>query len=504
MAEGAVIDLSGVDSTPLDVNDDVFDVKTELISVAARWRDVGIALRLKSYTLDSIETKWNNDPCRCLEMMVTEWLKRNYNVEKFGEPTWRKLVEAVDSPAGGANTALARDIASRHKAGGKLTLEAAPSTSPLTPSRSVDARSPRFFPSGRGLPSQPPTNQLEGAQAQPLSLEEEIKQFEEKFEDLVDCVLRAFERGGVSLQRVLECLRQLPVSRKHQGGEFLQSHTALLCQASSIDELFFILSLYWDFLNPNLLTHLANKIGDKQAMRSVEEYLKDLRKFRMRTKIVDLIDKWSRSCLRDTLKLVIVIGDIWRERSVEQLEELRTEFLRMCYLEDYAMLLKGIKPNVNAMFLLPKSAHIELQNLQKFLQEHQVEIRILPPPPGVGGLLSQPSSQPSSQPPTNQLKGAQTQQLSLQLRQTVRDRVLATRDFLRAIYKSLEEKIFRTQKKKLTRRTQVLTQRPPFPLFPEEGDDKKLEEKIFRTQKKELTQVLTQRSPLPTTPRRRE
>ena len=50
--------------------------------------------------------------------MVTEWLKRNYNLKRFGEPTWQKLVDAVNSPAGGANRALAIDIARRHKAGG--------------------------------------------------------------------------------------------------------------------------------------------------------------------------------------------------------------------------------------------------------------------------------------------------------------------------------------------------------------------------------------------------
>jgi len=50
--------------------------------------------------------------------MVKEWLKRNYDVRKFGEPTWRWLVEAVSSPAGGANMALAKDMARRHKAGG--------------------------------------------------------------------------------------------------------------------------------------------------------------------------------------------------------------------------------------------------------------------------------------------------------------------------------------------------------------------------------------------------
>ena len=43
---------------------------------------------------------------------------RNYDVHKFGEPTWQQLVEAVGHPAGGANMAHARKIARRHKAGG--------------------------------------------------------------------------------------------------------------------------------------------------------------------------------------------------------------------------------------------------------------------------------------------------------------------------------------------------------------------------------------------------
>ena len=38
--------------------------------------------------------------------MVKEWLKRNYNVEKYGEPTWQRLVEVVVHPAGGANPGL--------------------------------------------------------------------------------------------------------------------------------------------------------------------------------------------------------------------------------------------------------------------------------------------------------------------------------------------------------------------------------------------------------------
>ena len=101
-----------------DLDDDLFDVQSELIPVTAKWRNIGTALRLKSDALESIQAGSGGNPPACLASMVTEWLKRNYNQERFGEPTWQKLVEAVGHPAGGANMAAAGDIARRHKAGG--------------------------------------------------------------------------------------------------------------------------------------------------------------------------------------------------------------------------------------------------------------------------------------------------------------------------------------------------------------------------------------------------
>ena len=101
-----------------DRNHDHHDVLQELTSVAAKWKSIGSALRLKPDDLEKIDEQHSGVPTACLISIVTEWLKRNYNVKKFGEPTWQWLVEAVDDPAGGANTALAREIAKRHKAGG--------------------------------------------------------------------------------------------------------------------------------------------------------------------------------------------------------------------------------------------------------------------------------------------------------------------------------------------------------------------------------------------------
>ena len=90
---------------------------SELNPVSAQWRSIGTALRLSTSFTDCIGAK-NNDPRTCLSSVVTEWLKKNYNVERFGEPTWHWLVEAVGDCAGGANMALARKIARKHKARG--------------------------------------------------------------------------------------------------------------------------------------------------------------------------------------------------------------------------------------------------------------------------------------------------------------------------------------------------------------------------------------------------
>ena len=101
-----------------DIADDLSDVRHELIPVSAKWRSIGAALRLNPNILDGIEARISGDPFACLTSVVVQWLKRSYRVERFGEPTWQRLVEVVADPAGGANMALARDIARRHKTEG--------------------------------------------------------------------------------------------------------------------------------------------------------------------------------------------------------------------------------------------------------------------------------------------------------------------------------------------------------------------------------------------------
>ena len=89
--------------------DDLYDVKTKVLPVAKRWKHIGLALRLDPNKLDELERDKGN--CEdCLTEVLILWLKRNYNTERFGEPSWEMLARAVGHRSGGNNPALAREI----------------------------------------------------------------------------------------------------------------------------------------------------------------------------------------------------------------------------------------------------------------------------------------------------------------------------------------------------------------------------------------------------------
>ena len=80
----------------------------------AKWKAIGTGLGIKRGRLDEIETAHPGDLSECLAETLTTWLRKGYNVKRFGEPTWQKLVQAVSDPAAGNNPALALTIAKKH------------------------------------------------------------------------------------------------------------------------------------------------------------------------------------------------------------------------------------------------------------------------------------------------------------------------------------------------------------------------------------------------------
>ena len=84
------------------------DVKCELCPFA-RWKDLGLNLGLSPESLEVIENDYRRTDDQ-LEAVLLKWLERNYDLDKYGLPSWRRLAEAVRP----INHAVALKIKGRH------------------------------------------------------------------------------------------------------------------------------------------------------------------------------------------------------------------------------------------------------------------------------------------------------------------------------------------------------------------------------------------------------
>ena len=85
-----------------------------MMPVASSWKAIGRGLRIDPGRLNTIQDSYPGKPKECLSEVLTCWLNRNYNVDRFGEPTWQAVVEVVAHPAAGDNYALALTIVEQH------------------------------------------------------------------------------------------------------------------------------------------------------------------------------------------------------------------------------------------------------------------------------------------------------------------------------------------------------------------------------------------------------
>ena len=112
--------------------DDFHDVYREVLSLTPDYFRFGIGLGLPPQELEKIRRNFVQDVDQSFTEVLLVWLRHRYDVERHGLPTWRRLVEAVDSPVGGNNHALAKAIASHHSKGCLLYTSPSPRDATLS------------------------------------------------------------------------------------------------------------------------------------------------------------------------------------------------------------------------------------------------------------------------------------------------------------------------------------------------------------------------------------
>ena len=78
-----------------DEDDDSGEVMMYLKTVAGDWQTVSRNLHVKADRIREFCSNHGHDSGRCLDSAVADWLSWNYNTEKYGKPTWKKVAQSV-------------------------------------------------------------------------------------------------------------------------------------------------------------------------------------------------------------------------------------------------------------------------------------------------------------------------------------------------------------------------------------------------------------------------
>ena len=94
--------------------DDLAGLRTALNPIAHNWESFALQLGILHNTIKLIKRRNFHDPTDCLNDALAEWLDGNYNIERHGHQSWRKVCKETANAGGGNNRALAKELAAEH------------------------------------------------------------------------------------------------------------------------------------------------------------------------------------------------------------------------------------------------------------------------------------------------------------------------------------------------------------------------------------------------------
>ena len=214
-------------------------------------------------------------------------------------------------------------------------------------------------------------------------IEDAIKKLESKFRDLVfsaqDVLIGMAEQSPHFLSKLRTCIALLPATRSPRHLRFLKERQEDIFRASSVGEIFYILSPYWNFTNYHLLEHLITSLGDNQLKTKLQAYLDDLKVFEDNTTVKDFI-RVRRSYLDlppDFSEVAVKLRDEWADYSLSRIHQLCQELSEISSLNAFSTIFTGGSFNSIHLCLAVPSLTLHLLAAaldDKFLHNHGIEV----------------------------------------------------------------------------------------------------------------------------------
>ena len=156
-----------------------------------------------------------------------------------------------------------------------------------------------------------------------------IERLDKEYIEIEQLVFKAIKHRKVPLEDMLNWIKFPPLTLRSQFADLVQARVKLLANVSSIDELSFVLSSYWNSLHPDPLGYLINKLEDTDLKARMDRYMEDLHHFRLQTTLGDFLDKWVGEIPSGYQEFVLELGEEWRKKTVEDFEQFRIRLSRL-------------------------------------------------------------------------------------------------------------------------------------------------------------------------------
>ena len=301
----ALIDEAGVAGVQ-DLEQEINELDLhDLADLCDPWELIGRHLRLKEADISAIKENYSSAELRRLKML-NKWRDTNLR------PTYKMLIDAF-LKCGKVQQALV--ICNKIK---QLNSEG-------SSTRQVRTREQQPYDISSVQMSQYSSVGTVGSLTAALdhtvhtSLEESIRDLELQFSD----VQRQFMRdAGVTLIELKDCIATLS---SFKPGTCTQPPQIL--SSSSVNEFFFYLKEYCNTQSHDILDDLIKVLGDDETKKKMSDFKMEYKAFQRRTKLKDFIGKYEGPVIIPPKykELEIKLGDNWREKTLEDLENLRCQ-----------------------------------------------------------------------------------------------------------------------------------------------------------------------------------
>ena len=183
-----------------------------------------------------------------------------------------------------------------------------------------------------------------------------------KYALLVTNTLHQLEELRTDVGRFRVYISNFPASRKFENMLFFQQHLRELREASSLTEVFTMLSQfeYWSWENYHLLSAVVEAFGTPAMKDDVKTYKKDLDTFRINTKLCHYVDVIAEEADTDTppkpdfVRLIVKLKERWCKYTLKCVEDFWESVIEEFSLAPYALIFRDAKPGCICLtFLIP-------------------------------------------------------------------------------------------------------------------------------------------------------